>query len=491
MADFDVNTITAAGATLIASATAGNKLVIDGCDATTDVLTKAQAVQVSTRPASPGSNTTDVALAGSTDNHVYAYAEFIRGQSTGGDFNSFFLYGHIENAPSVIRVIAVASATAATHLPESGDVTNRTELQFELTFSATDEVVTVADSSMYATRGEVQVLRERVVTTHAEGSATTGEAQSIYGQKTFKDALVVEGDFTPDLINFSSLSGYVAKITGNADDSLTYPSAGVQVASGAASGLQARINIHMDHLTSKDVGSVSLTFSGGQSVGGFSVEYDSSTYDQDHPNRAWTFRAYCGSSMTTYDGEKLTIDGSIIPRTDDKYTLGSGNNEFSEVHAKKLYLAHTTRTIAINGDDQIEVDGDIVPDMSASYSLGSTGYIWDCVFASSFVGSLDGLIPYPTSTTAEPPVGSIVFIWINVGTSLANVELMPGQEVHAQGVGDLYYQQVSPASFSDGSMYRAGSSPWILYTGKYRLLSGAKPTGSQGDICYALAIRIE
>ena len=187
MADFDVNTITIDGATLIASATAGNKLVIDGCDATTDVLTKAQAVQISTRPANPGSNTTDVALAGSTDNHVYAYAEFIRGQSTGGDFNSFFLYGHIENAPSVVRVIAVASAAAPTHIPETGDVTGRTELQFELTFSATDEVVTVADSSMYTTRGEFLLLKARAVTTHAEGTPTTGEDQDIYGVKWFKN----------------------------------------------------------------------------------------------------------------------------------------------------------------------------------------------------------------------------------------------------------------------------------------------------------------
>ena len=193
MADFDVNTITVQGAVAIASATAGDKLVIDGCDATTDVLTQAQAVQIATRPASPASTTDTIGLAGSTDNHVYAYASFIRGESTGGDVNSFLLYGHMESDASTVFVVAVASATAPTHIPTSGDVTNRVEIQFELTFSATDEVVTVTDTSMYTTRGEFLILKNRTVTTHAEGQATVGEDQTVYGKKEFMDDMIFNG----------------------------------------------------------------------------------------------------------------------------------------------------------------------------------------------------------------------------------------------------------------------------------------------------------
>lgn len=196
MADFDVNTITVQGAIAIASATAGDKLVIDGCDATTDVLTQAQAVQIATRPASPASTTDTIGLAGSTDNHVYAYASFIRGESTGGDVHSFLLYGHMESDVTTVFVVAVASATAATHIPTSGDVTNRVEIQFELTFSATDEVVTVTDTSMYTTRGEFLILKNRTVTTHAEGQATVGENQTVYGSKDFKDAVDFNGIYT-------------------------------------------------------------------------------------------------------------------------------------------------------------------------------------------------------------------------------------------------------------------------------------------------------
>lgn len=187
---FDVNTITLQGAIAVASATTGNKLVIDGCDATTDVLTQAQAAQIVNRPATPGSTTTEIALAGSTDNHVFAYAEFLQGQSTGGDFNSFFLYGHMEDDSSTVFVISVCSSTAPVHVPASGDVTNRTEVQFDLTFTPNAEVVKVADTSMYCTRGEFLILKERAVTTHAEGTPTTGEAQDIYGNKTFKNNII-------------------------------------------------------------------------------------------------------------------------------------------------------------------------------------------------------------------------------------------------------------------------------------------------------------
>jgi hypothetical protein len=193
MADFDVNTITVQGAVAIASATAGDKLVIDGCDATTDVLTQAQAVQIATRPASPASTTDTIGLAGSTDNHVYAYASFIRGESTGGDVHSFLLYGHMESDATTVFVVAVASATAPTHIPTSSDVTNRVEIQFELTFSATDEVVTIADTSMYTTRGEFLILKNRTVTTHAEGQATVGEDQTVYGKKEFMDDMIFNG----------------------------------------------------------------------------------------------------------------------------------------------------------------------------------------------------------------------------------------------------------------------------------------------------------
>lgn len=197
---FDVNTITVQGTIAVASATVGNKFVIDGCDATTDVLTQAQAAQIAVRPANPGSTTSEISLAGSTDNHVFAYAEFLQGESTGGDFNTFYLYGHLQDMPDTVVVIAVASASATTHIPEAGDVTNRTEIQFDLTFTPNADVVKVADTSMFCTRGEFLILKDRVVTTHKEGNPTVGENQTIYGDKDFKGTIRALKVYPPSVL---------------------------------------------------------------------------------------------------------------------------------------------------------------------------------------------------------------------------------------------------------------------------------------------------
>lgn len=186
---FDVETITVRGAIAIASATLNDKLIIDGCDAMSAAISKADAVNVSSRPSSPGDTTTNITGGGATNNHIYAYANFVQGVCTGGDFRSFYLYGHLQSAPSTVFVIAIASASTPMHLPVTGEVINRTEIQFELTFSVADGVVEVAATSMYTTRGEFLLLKDRTVTTHAEGEPTTGENQTVYGVKTFNDGI--------------------------------------------------------------------------------------------------------------------------------------------------------------------------------------------------------------------------------------------------------------------------------------------------------------
>ena len=306
MADFDVQTITAAGAGLIAAATASNKLIIDGCDATTEVLTKDQAVAVATRPASPGSNTTDVALAGSTDNHVYAYAEFIRGQSAGGDFNTFYLYGHSESSPYIIRVIAIASASSTVHLPTATDVVNRSEIQFELTFSATDEVVEVASSSMYETRGEFLLLKDRTVTTHAEGAATTGEAQSIYGIKTFKDNLKAEKNIVfpnnnENSILFQTL-GYSSEINGSDSGSI------LEICSKKRSVQQpykADAFFQIQQNENNYASLASLDCKGIENIS-LSIVSDERNYDVQTPGKSTRMSIVVGMSrIFLWDGEKF------------------------------------------------------------------------------------------------------------------------------------------------------------------------------------------
>lgn len=404
---FDVNTITIQGATAIASATAGNKLIIDGCDATTTPLTKAQAVRVSSRPESPASTTTSIALAGSTENHVYAYASFIQGETgqPGGDVHAFYLYGHMHDAPSSVFVIAICSSINPVHLPEQGDVVNRAEVQFELTFSATDEVVTVAGTSIYTTRGEFLQLKNRTVTTHAVGEATTGEDQTIYGDKTFANAIkmaelagvgtdpiTLTSDIEPSgqyinlgnenyfacvkskNVQFGLNGSYLSNIGGSANSnyaSLSFGCQGIAQSSiwtmtrdlggGVA---EQKAELYVRNRSGNDVGSLSVvrneTGSGTVYIEG---KADTASFKLDSNGFALT------NADLSVDGD-LSLTGSvtcsIVPDTNDTYALGSNTYRWSDLYSENINVNFIKQL----GQYGIGLVGSIIP--SSGSSIGNS-----------------------------------------------------------------------------------------------------------------------
>ena len=187
---FDTQTVTIKGAELLAAATAANQLIIDGCDATTGYMTQAQAVNISARPASPVSNTTDVTQLGSTEEHINSRVYFRTGVNAGGDVNTLFLYGHSASSPNDKFVIFVASSQSTFHLPVSGDVIDEWECALDIVYTVNSGAVGFATQATYCSLSEFNLLKERTVTTHKEGFTTTGENQTIYGNKTFEDEII-------------------------------------------------------------------------------------------------------------------------------------------------------------------------------------------------------------------------------------------------------------------------------------------------------------
>lgn len=206
---YDTNTLTLKGAELLAAATAQDRLVLVGCDATTTYLDQASAVAIENRPTTPFSNTTDVYLIGSDANHVMARATFFAGQSTGGDANTLMLYGYKESAPNDIYVLYVASSQTAFHLPQSGDVANAYEGLFDIIYTPDNGAVTTPTTSLFVTLTEFNTMKERTVTTHKDGQPTVGENQTIYGNKSFQGAVTVGGtSLMPTANNTVSLGSY-------------------------------------------------------------------------------------------------------------------------------------------------------------------------------------------------------------------------------------------------------------------------------------------
>lgn len=184
---YDVTTLTIKGTELLASATAANNLVVAGCDATQTFVPKASAVTVQNRPANPYSNTTSVRLEGATENHVFIRIFFKEGESTGGDVNTLYLYGHSASDPTHDYVIAVMSSQTPFHLPEDGDISNVYGTLLDIIYNVADGSVSTVTASVYATYSEYADLRDRAVTTHKMGQPIVGDNQTIYGNKTFID----------------------------------------------------------------------------------------------------------------------------------------------------------------------------------------------------------------------------------------------------------------------------------------------------------------
>lgn len=200
---FDTQTVTLKGAELLAAATAADPLIIVGCDATQTYLTQAQAVNISTRPATPLSNTTSVTQLGSATDHINSRVYFRAGDNTGGDANTLMLYGHKQSAPSDNYVIFVASAQTPFHLPVVGDVVDEWETALDIVYTISTNSVGYATQATYCSLSEFNLLKERTVTTHKEGYPTTGDPlQTIYGNKTFKGYIKTDDTFEAnDLID--------------------------------------------------------------------------------------------------------------------------------------------------------------------------------------------------------------------------------------------------------------------------------------------------
>lgn len=550
---FDVNTITVQGAIAIASATAGNKLVIDGCDAVTGIYTQAQAVQIASRPATPDSTTTSIALAGSTENHVYAYASFIQGETgqPGGDVHSFLLYGHSENTPNVVVVVAVASSTDPVHLPEPGDVTNRTEVQFELSFSATDEVVTVAGTSMYTTRGEFLLLKNRTVTTHAEGETTVGDDQTIYGDKTFADGLAIStlsGISTNPITIASSIipSGISAKlgtidhmfseafvhyITGVADASrgtcYTYcGSGGVDstysmnwYVQSEHKSLEAKIYLSTEDesgTAKKEVAGIRLRDSFSTKAQ-MELSYDKAqdkalidfTGDVSFANTASTPSLYA-DTISSYAADVIELDVSIFPESND-VALGLASEPFYASYIRTLNVASiqsltsgqmiAVDTLAPNGGNAA-LGSHSLPFLNVYCESIECGEILpsDAIsdigtsnrkFRKLYAKELHGVIPsLSTQYLEEPEIGAIFYAGITVSGAVAVNAGAIAKVGSPLSSGGSNVTAIGTVTWDMQTNKYTGLAPFSTSTGSYKLLCGVNKS-STDTYCCALVIRTE
>lgn len=323
---FDTNTLTAKGVELLASATAAIPIILDGCDATTTYIDQASAIDVSARPTSPLSTTTDVSVIGATANHVMARAHFQAGTNTGGEARTLYLFGHAQNDPTNVYVIYVCSSQDTFHLPEADDVVNNYEALFDMIYSAVEGSVTTASTSVFCTLAEFNILKERVVTTHKEGDPNEGDPlQTVRGEKVFMDGI---GTVALDVMKLDALpgSGYA-----HFGDDIT-------VEGNANIGGNANLD-------------------GGLTVGG-DANFDGSVMT--------SLVEQIGTNGINIIGD-VNFTGNLNPDESDLYCIGQSDNWFLDSYVRNSFAENI---IPLSGETAININGSILPDTDDSRSLG-------------------------------------------------------------------------------------------------------------------------
>lgn len=288
---YEVQTVTLKGAELLAAASAADRLILAGCAATQTFISQADAINVSTVPADPYSTTTKVNIEGSENNHLFVYVLFVAGESTGGDCKSLYIYGHKESDPTHDYVLAVLSSNTPFHLPIVGEVSNTYGTSMDFVYAVADGAVSSIDNSAFVTRAEFDRLYDRAVTTHAYGTPTIGEAQTIYGQKTFKEkvSFAYAGNFNDLFLDMTS-SDYNSKLYGNSTLTATAYGPTFYTVNGGLSFTTSGHRFDLDVREGQDGGSITNAYkisSGGVTTtlgrvsSGASYTYDGGTRYQN------------------------------------------------------------------------------------------------------------------------------------------------------------------------------------------------------------------
>lgn len=181
--EFSEKILTADGKNFIAQAASGNKIIYVKAITSTNYLDSTARLNESNYT---GPSTTSVTTS-STNGTVRVVAEFDN-QASASVVKTVALVAKMESVYTENKIIMIqCDSEYGLYIPSLSDtVSQNTQLFFTLGLSKSGEVVEVTDGG-HASKGDFDKLNERAVTTHAPNNPTTGEDQTIYGQKTFKN----------------------------------------------------------------------------------------------------------------------------------------------------------------------------------------------------------------------------------------------------------------------------------------------------------------
>ena len=156
---FIVHTLTNLGATMIASATAGNKLIIKGCALSNNQYTQAAAQKLTYVYSD---SWTQNITASAVENRLEVRATFLRSQGDicGGNWYSMILFGRMaSDGIAAMKPIAVIVSDTQFYIPEVNSSISDVSVIFRLGFNIDINTIQVPVETLYALNSAFETLK--------------------------------------------------------------------------------------------------------------------------------------------------------------------------------------------------------------------------------------------------------------------------------------------------------------------------------------------
>lgn len=469
---FDLSTVTTVGSTMLAKATVGNKLIIDGCGISDDVYTLEQAQALPLFSGTMESNRADIV--GFTTNHVVFRASFSANDTYGGTRHSLILFGHMQNDDVIKkRAIAVCSDTDGFVLPKTTDVVNNFECLFTIQYALDPNVVTVQTSALETSKAEFDAFKADVVTREGE--------QDINGDKTFNGKVS---------LNSTVALGEDAAFTGSIKNGTTnIGSNGLYTKNITTDVIDADFRIHCSQmLDSEQIDCVVLDVTGRIFADNISPMDPERNIVSIEGNVLGN-----GNISTAGDvsGENLKADVLV----ESKNIKATSSIESAQTISKQVVTnnieAYETGTIQLGGTDATEnvvvncplkINGKVTASQVNASSVSASD---DITTFNVKAANLNGRTPAPEYLTVGGatiyPIGSLVLM-IKGGTGYES--FVPGitfyVEENTTKVAHVYLDEMTGTAGT--YQFRIKESDDYVPVGMYRVIVGGKTNSSQGKV---------
>lgn len=445
MAEFAVNVVTTAGLALIARATAASQLIYTRVLSDADAMTAAAAALAT--PADFSGPEGTILAASATDVSCRVVGR-IGNQATAASVKTFAVCAKIDGDASDV-VVAVLSDDAEIPIPDTSSPVTGVEIGFLLNIASADTVTVQVTGAGSVTFGDIA----RFVSCHKAGDPTTGEAQTILGDKAFSDDVDIAGGLgvTGDAVfaDDVEINGGLVVDGAVTEEEVTVGKT-LFIVGGQAIDTQDTVKIYQNYVTVGSDTAVRLYF------GWPSLAADASQvlFDADVYVYGLEIMGALEAGSTAHFSGSTRFESTV--EIEDDLTLNNG-----------LYVG-TEAYIDSNGDYHAS---------NRSITVGKL-----------YVGGeveLSGLAPDLDSSVLEVPIGGII------GACPQGVS---GWGL-ARNVGETVTLAANemPAAAWDGtnSRWGADSTGRTLPAGRYRLVTGWDYTGAGSAYSLVLLCRVE